>query len=502
MTANHHSQETSEAGRVRAVCLLLLFLTSTFFALYNSNSAYSSDEVWSVKAATLNYGAAMATLQADIHPPLYYLFLRLWIGLFGSGERAVRSLSGLFFILSVFAVYAFGRDLYGSRTALLSATLYMVSPLAILSAQFARMYALLSLLSVLSTWLYLQFSIKPDDDSRVKPALYIAVNILGTFTHVAFFFVLFGQLVFHFVFFRRARIRKLLVATVLSVIPYLVFWSPILLRQIAGSGEGLAWLDRPGVSSIAQLLLLYGGNFWLLVPVLFYFWWRTGFLPLRSFSQLTLRSLPLLMLVAVVVLPFLISQLKPIFNPRFALIGLPFFALSIGALIGRANNYILSFALIALTVIGLILLHPGSAICNNRDMAAHLNRTTNDGDVVIFTSLTRLPIDYYLERTQSTRKLFETSFPAEIDRHPGYEGRLTDPSRRAALEQEAQDLVNRIGEMRSTRPSLRVFFLHGFHPQLDGIVQEKLQERFQVDSGETFKCDELSMYFKEVSVYK
>jgi mannosyltransferase len=501
VTANHHSQEDSEDRRIITISLLLLLVCSTSFALYKSNSAYSSDEVWSVDAAGLNYSSAMATLQADVHPPLYYQFLHLWIRVFGTGERAVRSLSGLFYVLSVFAVYAMGRDLYGSRTALLSATLYMISPLAILSAQFARMYALLSLLSVLSTWLYLQFSIKPCD-SRLKLALYVAVNVLGTFTHVAFFFVLFGQAVFQFAFFRRARMRKLIFAMALSLVPYLFLWAPILLRQIARSEEGLAWLDRPGVSSIAQLLLLYGGNFWLLVPVFFYFWWRLGFKPLQSFSKLTLTSLPIWMLAVVVVLPFLISQLKPIFNPRFAIVGLPFFALSIGALIGRANNYVLPVALMVLTVIGLILLHPGSAVCNNRDVATHLSQTTNDGDVVIFTSLTRLPIDYYLEHAPTTRKLFETSFPAEIDKHPGYEGRITDPSRRAFLEREAQELVAKISEMRLARPGLRVFFLHGFHPQLDGVLQDKLRERFELVPGDTFKCDELSIYFKEVSVYK
>ena len=121
----------------------------------------------------------METLKADVHPPLYYQFLYVWVRLFGTGERAARSLSGLFFVLSVLSVFGIGRSLYGNNTALLCAAIYLCSPLAILSAQFARMYALLSLLSILSTWLYLQFSVKPND-SRLLFALYIVVNILGT----------------------------------------------------------------------------------------------------------------------------------------------------------------------------------------------------------------------------------------------------------------------------------------------------------------------------------
>src|ERR1041384_2090597 len=187
------------------VVIGLLLLLSTFFALYKSDSAYSSDEVWSVKAVSVDYTSTMEMLKADVHPPLYYQFLYVWVRLFGVGERAVRSLSGLFFVLSVLAVYGLGRSLYGSKTALLCAAIYLCSPLAILSAQFARMYALLSLLSILSTWLYLQFSLKPDN-SRLLFVAYVLVNALGTFTHIAFFFLLFAQIVFHLLFYRWRRI--------------------------------------------------------------------------------------------------------------------------------------------------------------------------------------------------------------------------------------------------------------------------------------------------------
>src|SRR5229473_7337335 len=96
LTSNHHSQEIQDSPQnVTRVSLVLLLLCSSFFALYNSNTAYTSDEVWSIKAASLNSSAEMAALKADVHPPLYFLILHAWIRLFGTGERAVRSLSGL-----------------------------------------------------------------------------------------------------------------------------------------------------------------------------------------------------------------------------------------------------------------------------------------------------------------------------------------------------------------------------------------------------------------------
>jgi uncharacterized membrane protein len=407
----------------------------------------------------------------------------------------------LFYILSVFAVYGIGRELYGGKTALLCAAIYLSSPLAILAAQFARMYSLLSLLAILSTWLYLQFSIKPRD-SRLLFALYIAVNILGTSTHIAFFFLLFAQIVFHLLFHRRIRIKRFVLAIVLSLVPYLFLWGPILLSQIANSGEGAAWVKKPGFSMLADLLFNYGGAFWLVVPLFLYLRWRSGSESSGESSKLSIRSLPLWLLAITLLTPLLISEVKPIFNSRLAIVGLHLFALSIGAFTGRGANYLLPIAVIALTVVFLMVVHPASAPCDNREMATYLSRTANEGDVVIFTSLTRSPIDYYLERTPATRKLFETSFPAEIDQHPGYEGRIRDPGRRAALDREAQSLVDEIATMQSPARTRRIFFFHGFHPEIDAIVKQHLRDRFELLTGQGIQCSEGSLYFKEVSVYR
>ena len=439
----------------------------------------------------------METLTADVHPPLYYQFLYVWVRLFGTGERAVRSLSGLFYVLSVFAVYGLARALYGSKTALLCAAIYLCSPLAILSAQFARMYALLSLLSILSTWAYLQFSVKLDN-SRLLFVLYILVNILGTFTHIAFFFLLFAQIVFHLLFYRRTRVIAFVVAAATSLLPYAFLWAPVLIRQFSKSTEGIAWVSKPDFGMAAELVFLYGGVLWILIPVLVYLWWRNGF---ESLSRLRQTSFPLWLLAIAILTPLLISFVKPIFNSRLAIVGLHLFALTIGAIAGTWSNKFLSLLLLGLTAIGLVVLHPGVTNCDNRTMAAYLSQKANNGDAVIFTSLTRLPIDYYLERETIKKDLFKTSFPAEIDQHPGYEGRITDPSRRAALEREGLELVEGLANTRPPDGSRRIFFLHGTHPAIDSIVEKSLRERFELLPNEGVKC-ELSPYFKEVSVYR
>jgi hypothetical protein len=494
--SNSSSEKHSSSG-VNTASVLILLICASLFVLYYSNSGFSSDEVWSVRAASQDYRAEMATLKADVHPPLYYLLLHEWIRMFDTGERTVRGLSALFYVLAVYFVYRLGKILYGYQTALLCATIYLSSPLAVLSGQFARMYSLLSLLAILSTLLYLQFSVRPSP-SRLLFALYIAANMLGTFTHIAFFFVIFSQIFYHFLFFRQTRLQRFVFAIALSLLPYVVLWAPVLLRQIGNSGEGLAWLKKPGLSRIIELLLVYGGAFWLLIPALVFMWWKKGPPAIRR----TLLSLPLWLFAVTLLIPLFISQFKPIFNSRFAIIGLHLFALLAGALIGPARTYLVCFALILLNGLTLSVMHSASGTCDTRTTAEYLARNSEDGDVVIFTSLTRFPIDFYLQKAQPAKQILETSFPAEIDKHPGYEGTITNPERTSELEREAENLIELILKVREQRNGVKVFFLHGFHPELDALILNRLNKQIQPLPDLGMRCNGTSSYFTNLSVYR
>ena len=252
MAGNVSQSSSSTVHTHSKLALILLLICSTFFALYHSNSAYTSDEVWSVN--TVLSDSVISALKADVHPPFYFNLLDVWVSLFGHGERVVRGLSGLFYLLAILALYRLAKELYGDELALLSAAIYACSPLAILSAQFARMYALLSLLSIVSTLLYVQFWIK-DRTNAWRLAAFIAVNILGTFTQIAFFFTLCGQGIFH-LFYLRRQLKKFIVAVCISVIPYFLFWTPILRHQLEIAAIGLVWVKRLSFSMLWDVLFL------------------------------------------------------------------------------------------------------------------------------------------------------------------------------------------------------------------------------------------------------
>lgn len=85
--------------------------------------------------------------------PLYTLGLAGWIKLAGASEVAVRLPAAIAGTLAIPAIYGLGRALKGPRLGLIAAALLTVSPYAHWYAQDVKMYSLLVLLTIVSTWL-------------------------------------------------------------------------------------------------------------------------------------------------------------------------------------------------------------------------------------------------------------------------------------------------------------------------------------------------------------
>ena len=100
------------------------------------------DEALSVDIARLPLGDIPSALRHDGHPPLYYFLLHGWMALFGEGDTAVRSLSGLFAVLTLPLAWWTGRRVGGRVTAWALVVLLSLSPFAIRYGTETRMYSL------------------------------------------------------------------------------------------------------------------------------------------------------------------------------------------------------------------------------------------------------------------------------------------------------------------------------------------------------------------------
>lgn len=127
---------------------------------------YSRSDLWLDETISVNIARQpvpdlFTKLRHDGSPPLYYLLLHGWIGLFGTGDLAVRSLSTLFSLAALPLAWLVGRRLGGRRTAAATLLLFGASPFMIRYATETRMYSLVALLTLLGVWAALRALERP-----------------------------------------------------------------------------------------------------------------------------------------------------------------------------------------------------------------------------------------------------------------------------------------------------------------------------------------------------
>lgn len=160
--------------------LLLLGLYARFYLL-------PQEAIWLDEAYSLDFASKDGPLELvkgvvgsnDPHPPLYYLVLQFWQGIFGVSEFAVRSLSLLFFLLAIIFTYLFSLN-FSRQTAFFSSLLVATLFFSVSYAQEVRMYSLF--LFLLSLSLFMQFSILKSFVIK-KAFIYSAVLVLLLYTH-------------------------------------------------------------------------------------------------------------------------------------------------------------------------------------------------------------------------------------------------------------------------------------------------------------------------------
>jgi mannosyltransferase len=110
------------------------------------------DEAMSVNIARLPLSDLQSALEQDGAPPLYYVLLHFWIDIFGAGDVAVRSLSGVLAVATLPLAYLAGKRIGGRNVAWWAVLILAASPYAVRYATETRMYALVMLLVL---WGYL-----------------------------------------------------------------------------------------------------------------------------------------------------------------------------------------------------------------------------------------------------------------------------------------------------------------------------------------------------------
>ena len=287
-----------------------------------ADKSFWTDEGTSIELVRLDWYNFLRILwRREGNMSLYYLLLRAWEQ-FGHSEAYLRSLSILPALATLPALYALGRRLFNSRVGLMAVLLLTVNAYHVRYSQEARSYTLYVFLCVLSSLYFVEYL---QEQSRRARVLHVLFSALAVYAHFFAALLIAAQWLSLRLLDRRdlqEQMRDSWRKIAVAILPALIF--------IATTGTGLlSWIARPGLTAVkaAALEITGNGGGWLVVA--YGAACLATVLPDRRrwfqrvpWEMWRYRFLLIWLLFPIAVM-FLISQLKPLFLPRYFILVLP-----------------------------------------------------------------------------------------------------------------------------------------------------------------------------------
>ena len=377
----------------------------------------------------------------DVHPPLYFMLLHGWIGLFGDGMLSIRLMSAVPGIITV-GLGVWLVDLLATRrAALLAGLLLALLPTAVRYSQEVRMYALLGVWLIGAT-IALVYWVRQPRRHRYLVA-YALLMTAAFYTH--YFTVL--CVISHWLYLTAVRVqpgyrlrhiqRPAWWLANLSIALLYLPWVPNLLDLLRHIPElkasnDIGWEDPVTLVSLPSMvwsLLIQDDG--LTLPV-----WLFWLLPLALVAVIgvalrrdrsVFRGSLLLLSYSVVpiLLVFGVSFLSPVFIERYVTayaLGLPMLvALAVDRL--YAGSRVLALAILVLFVgVELVGVKNNATVDSNDQFSVlvdYVNRHFTEGDRIVTSDMMWYLSYIYYNRTDAQIRLYTP---------PAADGRSTRPN--------------------------------------------------------------------------
>ena len=236
--------------------LVVMAVVAATAAPVLSQRALWFDEAFSWQLTRFSWAEMLDRAARDVHPPLYYLFLKAWTSLLGDGPLAMRSMSVAWFAAALAAGAATVREAARARNdepsraadaGWIAVLLLGSSPFLLRYAVEARMYTQLIALLFLTLYTLLKATARVRGDSPAWVGYAIA-GAAAAYTHYLAIFALAAQAAYVVglafvraegrtgVLARSPLLRRAALSYAAMAMLYLP-WVPILLRQQAQVAE-------------------------------------------------------------------------------------------------------------------------------------------------------------------------------------------------------------------------------------------------------------------------
>ncbi len=244
----------SSSGRTASLALAaaaFLFAVLRFYAI--GRFSLWSDEVFTMGIVGGSWRGLLPAVARDVvHPPLFYVVLKVWTGIGGDGLVWLRLLPVLISIATLLPFVALCREL-GLSDAVAAVALLLAAPNAFVLeySQQVRMYAPLLFLTVVSLWLFARLERSRERVAAAAAAL-TAVNVLLVYTQY-YGWVVVGLEGLYLLLFRRERLLPMIVSAAVTAAAFAPWAVRVVAeaRAIGSLAPNLGWMRRPDARDVA-----------------------------------------------------------------------------------------------------------------------------------------------------------------------------------------------------------------------------------------------------------
>ncbi len=235
---------------------MLLGAAAAAYSYRLGSAPWAASEAYSALAAAQSSVARVAhsALSFDPGKPvLYQLVLHWFCRWAGLGETAVRALSVLCAVASVYLVFALGAELFGFQVGMAAGVLWALNPLAVVFARWARMYSML-IAFALGHLLAMAKVRRGADGSALLAASLLGAAML--YVHLGAMLIVAADIIVAGRELRRGAQSRTWLAVALACIVFVPF-VPIAVSQMRALLFG-HWMDWLGVGkgSVLQMALV------------------------------------------------------------------------------------------------------------------------------------------------------------------------------------------------------------------------------------------------------
>ncbi len=210
------------------------------------------DEIFSVHAAEMDFQNLVWFIAQDlIHPPLFYILLKIWIMIGGESLFWLRFFSVFFSIISIVPLFLLCRELKLNYSTISLALFFLAANGCLIKyAQEVRMYSPFLFFALLSMWLFVRFL-------HLGKNIWILtiVNVLLIYTHYFGWLVVLSEIITIIVL-QRIKIRQMLImfgVLLVSFAPWIfAIWKASEINS--NLGQNIGWISKPNLATIFQFL--------------------------------------------------------------------------------------------------------------------------------------------------------------------------------------------------------------------------------------------------------